>query len=158
MMIRKALDLGDMLHVCCDMREDDWEQIVKLGGQRNIDEVASQGYQLPGPKWAYTDMEGKKTLLCGGFIPMRAGVYASWFLATNYAWENHARDLTLEAIDRKAYMFDGGAHRIETLCLSSRIEAHVWYKKVGSNFESTLKGYCIDGSDAAMFVETRRKH
>lgn len=159
-MKRKDLSLVDTLMVCRDLREDEWDQITKMGGARDDDSLAAWAHNVNGPKWAYTDDTGK-TLLVGGFIPFRAGVYGSWFLATDYAWKNHARELTLEAIERKEYMFAGGAHRIETVCLASREAAHVWYKKVGSLFESTLKGYCVDGSDAMMFADTRgpmRKH
>lgn len=159
-MKRKNLSLIDVLLVCRDLREDEWDQIVKIGGERNDDAVADWAYNCNGPKWAYTDSAGK-TLLVGGFLPQRAGVFTSWFLATDYAWKNHARELTMEAIERKAFMFAGGAHRIETVCLASRVTAHTWYEKVGSRYESTLKGYCTDGSDAMMFVETRepmRKH
>lgn len=159
-MKRKELSLIDTLLVCRDLREDEWDQIVKVGGQKSDDAVAGWARNVGGPKWAYTDDAGK-TLLVGGFIPHRAGVFASWFLATDYAWKNHARELTVEAIERKAFMFAGGAHRIETVCLASRVQAHAWYEKVGSHYESTLKGYCVDGSDAMLFVETRepmRKH
>lgn len=159
-MKRKDLALIDVLLVCRDLREDEWDQIVKMGGERDDDSVAAWARNVRGPKWAYHDDHGK-ALLVGGFIPHREGVYASWFLATDYAWKNHARELTMEAIERKAFMFGSGAHRVETVCLASREAAHTWYKKVGSLYESTLKGYCIDGSDAMLFVETRepvRKH
>lgn len=157
-MIRRECNLMDIFAVCCDLRADEWDQIEKFGGRaHDIDATSVSCFQFPGPKWAYTNEAGRQ-LLVGGFIPHRTGVYASWFLATAYAWENHAYELTREAIDRKAFMFQSGAHRVETVCLSSRTAAHAWYKKVGSVFESTLKSYCIDGSDAAMFVETRRKH
>lgn len=159
-MKRKDLSLIDTLMVCRDLREDEWEQIQKVGGYRNDDFIATWAANANGPKWGYTDDSGR-TLLVGGFIPLRTGVFGSWFLATDYAWKNHARELTIEAIERKEFMFQSGAHRIETVCLASREAAHVWYKKVGSLYESTLKGYCVDGSDAMMFAETRepmRKH
>lgn len=159
-MIRHAFNLMHALKVLVDLRADEWDQIVKMGGAHDIDSLATWAYNVPGQKWAYTD-SADRTLMIGGFIPQRSGVYISWFLATDYAWNNHARELTLEAIDRKAFMFDGGAHRIETVCLSSRSAAHIWYGKVGSTYESTMKSYCTDGSDAMLFVETRepwRKH
>lgn len=160
-MIRRNLTLIDVLLVCRDLREDEWDQILKVGGRCDDDFVASWAFDIPGPKWAYTTEDKARVLLAGGFIPLRPNVYGSWFLATDFAWKNHARELTLEALDRKEFMFAGGAHRIETVCLASREAAHVWYKKVGSLYESTQKGYCVDGSDAMIFAETRepmRKH
>lgn len=159
-MQRHQLNLLHTMTVCLDLREDEWDQVVKMGGQRSTDAVAVWANSVSGPKWAYTD-DTQKTLMVGGFIPQRTGVFMSWFLATDYAWKNHARELTLEAIERKEFMFAAGAHRVETVCLASRSAAHAWYQKVGSIFESTMKSYCIDGSDAMLFVDTRepwRKH
>lgn len=159
-MQRHNLSLLFTLNVCTDLRADEWEQIVKMGGQHSGEAVAIWAHSISGPKWAYTDEAGR-ALMVGGFIPQRPNVYASWFLATDYAWQNHARELTMEAIERKEFMFAAGAHRVETVCLSSRSAAHAWYKKVGSSYESTMKSYCVDGSDAMLFVDTRepwRKH
>lgn len=161
-MHRIPLNHIHVLSVCLDLRADEWDQVTKFGGSSVHDEVAAWAWRVSGPKWAYVSEDAEhKTLLVGGFIPQRTGVYQSWFLATDYAWKNHARELTLEAIERKEFMFAGGAHRVETVCLASRSAAHAWYKKVGSVFESTLKSYCIDGSDAMMFADVRepvRKH
>lgn len=153
-MKQKTVSLVDILMICRDLREDEWDQIMRMGGEKNDDSLATWAYNCAGPKWAYTD-DADKVLWAGGFLPHRSGVYSSWFLATDYAWKNHAGDLTREAIRLKGVMFNNGAHRIETVCLSSREKAHAWYKKVGSFYESTMKHYCVDGSDAMLFVDTR---
>lgn len=158
-MIRRELNFGDLMSVCIGLRKEEWDTVVAFGGARDIDALIVRGYNYPGPKWAFTDENDyTRTLLVGGFIPHRAGVYSSWFLATAYAWEHHARELTETAIERQQFMFDSGAHRIETLCLASHKLAHRWYKTVGLRLESTKEGFCVDGSDASLFVSTRRKH
>jgi len=114
------------------------------------------GLNIPGPKWAA--VEGEKTFIVGGFAPQRAGVYTTWFLASKEAWATQAKRVTEIAIERKNLMFsDGSTHRLETVCLASRKLAHRWYKTIGLAHEATLKGYCIDGSDAMVFADVRGK-
>jgi hypothetical protein len=153
-------NLLHVLSICQDIPADEWDQIAKMGGPLRHDALAIWAYNVAGPKWTNTDAAGK-TLMVGGLIPQREGVYQSWFLATNHAWKNHAKELTVEAIELKEIIFRDGAHRVETVCLASRSAALVWYQKVGLTFESTMKSYCTDGSDAVMYVDTRpqwRKH
>lgn len=154
-MIRQDLNLGHLIGVASDLRKDEWTQIEKFGGPTTVDGLIVGAFSIPGPKWGYVSEHDGKPLLAGGFIPQRSGVYQSWFLATDHAWKFYWKELSAEAVDRKARMFASGAHRIETVCLSTRKLAHRWYKTVGSQFESTLKAYCIDGSDADMFVDTK---
>jgi hypothetical protein len=59
------------------------------------------------------------------------------------------------AAERLKFMLDSGAHRIETVCLANRRLAQRWYSIIGLEKESTLKGFCIDGSDAVMYVATK---
>ncbi len=154
--ITRECNLGDIMYASCDLREDDWDQIVKLGSPRDIDMLVSRCYGLPGPKWAMTaESAPNEALVVCGFVPLRDGVYSTWFMATSKAWSEYAEAVTTLAAERLRWALDSGAHRLETLCLSSRERAHRWYTKIGLRHESTLKGYCVDGSDAVMYVRLK---
>lgn len=138
----------------CDLRDEEWEQIVQLGGARDIDALITHAYGLPGNKWAFVD-DTDHAIAVGGYIPFSATTYRVWMLPTARGWTTHARSITAMAARQHSFMFDSGAKRIETICLESRAKAHRWYKTIGMHRESTLKSYCIDGSDAAMFVQLK---
>lgn len=150
------ITLLDIIQVVASLRDTEWEAIEAMGGPRDMDWMIAHCYGLPGPKWAYKadDM----AYLCCGFIPIRAGVFKTWFLASRQGWDHFGKDLTAIATDLLGKQLDTGAHRLETVSLATHERAHRWYKTIGLRLESTLQGYCIDGSDALMHVATRRKH
>lgn len=89
----------------------------------------------------------------GGFMQQSGGVYRTWFLAPEWAWQTHGAELTEECkrlisdlLARKL------AHRIETVTLATQTRARTWYEKLGLTFESTLRGYGPQGEDAVMYV------
>lgn len=153
----EELNIGHLLYVLPNLAKDEKRQAELFGFDTRLDQMVVNCFAQPGPRWAFTDAE-EKPFIVGGFIPLHPGVFRSWFLATRAAWHDYAPELTQIAVDYKELMFQNGAHRIETVCLATRKLAHRWYTTIGSSFESTLKQYCIDGSDATMFVETRRTH
>ena len=75
-------------------------------------------------------------------------------MATEYAWANHGKELTAHTIDGMGHIIQRERiRRLETVCLASRRAAQIWYKRLGLVYESTLKGYAADGTDAVMFVK-----
>ncbi len=153
----RDLTLGDVLWTACHLRDDEWDQIEKFGGARDIDALVMRAMSYPGEKWAFVDevTNVDNALVVGGFIPVRAGVFSSWFLVTMQGWSLYGRDVTAMAAERVRYKLASGAHRIETLCLASRTAAQKWYPATGLQFESTLKSFCVDGSDAVMYVAVK---
>jgi hypothetical protein len=151
--------IGDIMHICCNLRDDDWEQIEKFSGARDLDRTIMDCHLMPGPKWAYRITDAQvNPVVVGGFIPQRKGVYQTWFLASKEGWELDPDKVTECAIERLDFMVKNGAHRLETLCLRSRKKAQRWYTTIGLAFESTLKGYCVDGDDAVMYVRVSNVH
>lgn len=150
----RECNLGDLMYVCCQIRQDEWLQIEKFTGSRDLDALVNRCYAVPGEKWTFVDeaVSADSALVVCGFAPIRHGVYASWFLASGFAWDHYGKQVTDMAAERLQYKLKSGAHRIETLCLASRTLAHVWYRRIGLQLESTLKAYCVDGSDAVMYV------
>lgn len=138
--------------VIWDLPKDELEQIRLFGVPAGTD-LALMSQALPGPKWAF--YAGELPLVVGGYIPNRTGVYASWFLATVAAWDFYGKDVTEMTRARIEFMLSNGAHRIETVCLAKRKLAQRWYRHLGLHLESIMTGFCIDGSDAAMYVTTR---
>lgn len=150
--------IGHLLHVFCNLRDSEWDTIYSILGPQTIDSMVMRCSLYSGPKWAYGD-EDKPPLIVGGFIPQRLGVYSSWFFPTINAWSIYPSEVTKVAVERKRLMFEeSGAHRIETVCLASDKLAQRWYKSIGFNLEATMTGYCANGTDAVMYVDTLRKH
>ncbi len=152
----RELNFGDVMRVCCNLADDDWDQIVKFGGAQDLDALVARCYQFSkmGPAWAYVD-DNDDAQVIGGAIFLRKGVISTWFLVKHTAWKDYGREITKMAIERREFMFAAGVHRTETLCLASRKLAQRWYKSIGLRHESTLQQYCVDGSDAVMYVATR---
>jgi ribosomal protein S18 acetylase RimI-like enzyme len=96
--------------------------------------------------------------LMGGLIPARPGVYRSWCFATNWAWKNIPGEVTAAVAEVVRQSLLAGAHRIETVCYATRHNALKWYESLGLRYESTMKGYCVDGTDAVMYVATKELH
>lgn len=154
-MIRvEGASLIDLTYITERLREDEYDQLAKFGMTTFPHALAYLAQSFLGKRWTYYDDLGTP-VLCGGFIPQRKGVYSTWFLTTAAGWDRYALEVTEAAAERLSFMIAGGANRLETLCLDSRDRAHRWYTKIGLHRESTLKAYCVDGSDAAMFVMTR---
>lgn len=106
----------------------------------------------------YTIWAGEKAVAAGGFLPQRPGVFRTWFIAPDWAWTEHGRDLTEVCRKTMADMFEAKlAHRIETVTLADRSEARAWYERIGLTFEATLRGYGANGEDAVMYVAVRNE-
>lgn len=100
---------------------------------------------------------GCSPVAAGGFLPVRGGVYRTWFCAPEWAWQAHGAELTrVSAQAIQALLADGLAHRIETVTLASETRARRWYEKIGLAFESTLYGYGSQGEDLVMYVALKK--
>lgn len=148
----RNITLGDIMACACDLRDEEWEQIVQFGGLRDVDSLIVHAHGLPGPKWAFVD-DADHAIAVGGYVPFSTTTYRIWMLPTARGWRDYGKAITAMAAQQNKVMLDSGAQRLETVCLSSRERAHRWYTTIGMHRESTLKRYCIDGSDAAMFVQ-----
>lgn len=89
----------------------------------------------------------------GGFLPLREGVYRTWFCAPEWAWKAHGAEITRISAQAIRALLDGNlAHRIETVTLASETRTRQWYEKIGLTYESTLRGYGSQGEDLVMHV------
>jgi hypothetical protein len=87
-------------------------------------------------------------------VQHRPGVFTSWYLASDFAWTNYAREITSLTVKNIDFMFESGMNRVETVCLASRKTAHRWYKAVGLHQEPTQMR-APDGRELSLFVKER---
>lgn len=151
----KLLTIDATLAVCRAAPEEERATFEKMvGAPYQADAFAIEAMNFPGYHWAVHTADDALVAV-GGFIPQRAGILRTWFLGLDAAWVqgNGVTELVYDTIqqvlDRQL------AHRVETITLASRTRARAWYGSIGLTYESTLRGYCADGSDAVLYVALR---
>lgn len=143
--------------LCARMLIDaDRAQWWEFSGQPcDLEAIAVECWNYPGPKWAIADSDAHgMALAVAGCRRMRPHVYQSWFLSSEGLW-THGKAVT--DITRKVMldMLADDAHRIETLCLASRKDARSWYEAVGLHFEAEFPNYGASGAAAVQYAITR---
>jgi RimJ/RimL family protein N-acetyltransferase len=127
------------------------------GVEYDAEQLAVQYFTQPGIHFSGFSEDGE-LLAVAGFTRIRDGVFRTWFLATERAWDPHGRGLTKLVKQTIARMLgENLARRIETVTLASENKARRWYEQIGLSYESTLRGYANDGADAVMYVALQEK-
>lgn len=145
--------MGDVIHVARHLPDDELEQIRQFCGYEPLPEQLGQWFMRTDFKVGF---RADRPLAVCGFTPIIPGVYRTFFMATERAWSEYGRELT--EVTRSGMIDTINAckiRRLETLCLASRKRAQAWYRVLGLRYESTLKNYASDGSDAVMYVRTK---
>lgn len=149
--------LTDLLLVCTSLPEDEIEQIEAFTG--NIfdpEEVAVQIYVADGLKWTGRVEETNEPVVVAGYFKVGASIWRSFMLANERAWE-FGGEVTLHVKAAIEKIAQGNEHiRLETVCLEKRKLAQRWYKRIGLEYESTMKGYGVGGEDAVMYVKVNK--
>ncbi|MFC4727149.1 hypothetical protein [Coralloluteibacterium thermophilus] len=147
--------LLDLLHVCCQMREDEQQQYLAVTGLSHYDPdvAAAMFWNLPGVKAVLLDDENR-ALAIGGYQEVAAGVWQSWMVGSPEAWERHWRAITKGSIALMDLMFDEfGARRLQTNSIASRTRAIDWYVRgLKMRPEGVMRGYGANGEDVATFA------
>ena len=160
-MSRTALigpNAADILRVCTDLPPDEIEQIEAFTG-RPFDPVAIAESMLK-QAWLHglVDAESDEILVVGCLYLITPSTYRTCFLATNRAWQEYGKEVTLASVDMLAKVLATHRHaRFETLCLAKRTLAQRWYEMIGLKLESTLPEYGANGEDAVLYVKTNRR-
>lgn len=151
----RDLNIDDLLAVCRKLPQSERDAYTALTGIHYVPEdVAIDTFRQTAFGWILEDPV-KPVVACGMFR-IRPGVFVTWFYATQAAWDEHGSNVTkITAALLKNTLVPGLAHRIETVTLANRAKARTWYEKLGLQFESTLRGYCADGSEAVRYVAVR---
>lgn len=153
--------LLDCIKVCYDLPESEQQQITALGGGAfDPEREAVKLFNAPElfKFCAIVDAGQDDTALAvGGYVPLRQGVYRSYMLATNKAWAEYGRQVTVTVRRIMREMLKEHAHRLETVALANRYDACKWYSSLGMRCEGTLAGYGVGGEDAVVYAITRSK-
>ena len=149
--------LIDVLVVCNDLPDDEIEQIQAFSGIAfDAQDTAVQIMTLAGFKWTCCVKEAGNPLVVAGFIPIGGNVWRSFMLASSAGWAEHGVEITLHCRRAVKNLVQGEQYiRLETLCLASRNKARMWYPKIGLEYESTLKGYGVNGENAVLYTKVQ---
>lgn len=147
--------LGDFIFVLSKLPEDEIEQYEAFSGaQFDIGTVAAQYFLQGGPSWVVC--YGENPLVVGGFSMVREGVWQDWMFTTPEAWTpQHWKPITRRCRKVMDAMLRSEAHRLQCVSLSSRVQAHRWYRTLGLELEGTLRCYGAGGENAMMFSRLR---
>lgn len=150
MMLAKPM-LLDLLNLCAKARPDEIEQYEALLGKPwSMEEVAVDFFNRPGVK--YVLLDDNKPIVAGGYDLIIPGVWHSWMIGTPDNWEQYWRSITKYSRMVMDDLFDGGARRLQTCVLASRVKTCEWYVRgLKMQLEGTMRGFGMKGEDMAMF-------
>lgn len=151
----RQMSLIDALVVIAAAEPDDMNQARAFGFDGDDEQLAAFLFGSNGPKWTIASGSTHSALAVGGFSRRRQGVYESWFLAHPDLWAYAAKEATKMVRDTIRNMLQDGAHRIETVSLSNRAQAHRWYEAIGLTREAEHPGFGVSGQAAVTYVRIR---
>lgn len=151
--------LADLFTLCAGMRADELEQWAALVDPEPFDVEAAvcRLYQLPGVKNSL--FAGDRLLVAGGYFEVQPGVWRSWMVGTQSAWNDHWRSITEATRFTMGCLLDEPhIRRLETYALASRALTGRWYERgLGMQKEGILREYAFNGADVAVYSLTRSR-
>lgn len=144
-------------YLCEHMRKDEIEQYLALTGAKEYDyETAARGFSNMGGMKFTVLGDDNLPAAAGGYEEVSPGVWQSWMVGTQAGWDAQWRSLTKATRWLMAGLFDLGARRLQTNCLSSRTRAIDWYERsLGLQREGTWRQFGSDGQDVACFARVK---
>lgn len=154
----KKPTLSDLLLICDRLCSDEREQYEAFYGKPfNRDAMAIGLVTKPGPSWVLC-ADGRP-LCAAGFDYVRPGVWQDWMVNTPEAFGVHWRSTTKQVRRVMDGMLDqANTHRLQCVSLSTRTNAHRWYRVLGLAPEGTLRAYGANGQDAIMFSRVKQQN
>lgn len=148
--------LRDFAWVADRMRPDEIDQwLAKTGSPTYSADACARAMANAANTFALIDPAGYPVGV-GGFEPLRPGVYELWAAGTVDGWDRHWRAITLECARMIRRLFADGAHRVQTVALASRTQAHEWYERgLGLHREAEHPGWFANGATGVTFARTR---
>lgn len=149
----------DVAYLSRRMRADEIQQWLALTGFTEYDpnEAARSILATMGEVAFCLIDRNDKPIVAGGYTRVRPGVWQSWMVGTDESWATHWRSITKTA--RKtmdALLADPSCHRVQTLALESRTEAHRWYVEgLGMVDEGLKRCVFADGQDGREFSKVK---
>lgn len=148
--------LDDFAYIARRMREDEQDQWCALVGRAEYDaDLCARGLAaINGP--SFTLLSDGTPFCIGGFDPIRPGVYQTWMAGTLAGWVHHWRAITKNSRRLMDHLLANGAHRIQTIALASRVDAHEWYARgLQQSWEGVHRGWYADGRDAVCYARVK---
>lgn len=152
---------GDVAMIARNPRPDEIEQMCALRGWERYDPEAAtrQIIGSMGPDcWTLTGTDGLPFAV-GGFDVIRPGVLEVWGLGTMDGWARYWREITRQSRGVIEGALAAGYHRVETVALASRTDAHKWYTHRNGlrlTCEGPRAGYFANGADGIGFAIVRK--
>lgn len=156
---------GAIEYICHRLSDDERVQAVACSGGDPLKDEYDAGIAIrhfisasgQGPAFFYLDRD-KMPCAAGGYVadPVFPGVWQSWMIGTQAAWENEWKGLTHGARWLIKELMDGGARRLETTVLASRTDAQKWYANfLGMQHEGVRRGITVAGEDVLLYGFTK---
>lgn len=141
-----------LLYLCERARTDEIEQFEALTHTPYSAEAAAVAFWRAG-KWslAVAHPNGEPAA-AGGYEQVQPGVWQSWMVGTERGWREMWVDIHRATRFLTETLVDSGlARRLQTNALAKRTEAIKWYKRLGLEYEGTMRGAGAGGEDVAFF-------
>ena len=147
--------LEDFVYLAARMRPDEIAQFLAIAGltDYHADTAARAFANIRGPAYVLVNAQGYP-IVAGGFEPLRPGVFEGWQVGTMDGWATHGRAIT--RVNRRLLnaLLADEAHRVQTIALTSRTDAHRYYEALGMTCEGVLHKHFTDGQDGLLYART----
>lgn len=148
--------LNDFLHCAACIDPVEIQTYFEMTGRVwDANDVASQLWMAGGHCWAFRETVGNFPAAVGGYLPVRTGVWASWFMATPAAWARGNQITDRVAAVVRSMFENPEVRRLETVTLATRTRARDWYERIGLTYESTARAASATGQDLVTYVALR---
>ena len=141
-----------VMHICCNMRPADKEEVFALRWSDSPLDLAEDMMHLRGPQWVAW-LNAEPVALIGAHLmwPNLWSVYAfgtKKFQQVGLPLTRHVRRVMMPGLKIV------GALRAQCLSLSTHTEAHRWLESLNARKESVLPKYGRNGEDFVMYSWT----
>lgn len=154
MMLRRPT-YEQLVSICSHLETSELNERLAMDGfEYDPVLVASRLARRDGPAHVFLD-DKRVPYFAAGFTLDRPGVMSAWSVSTPDC-PKHVLEMTRVSRRVIRTLLQNGTHRINILCLASRLHARRWYESLGASLEWTLTAYGANGEDFALYTILRR--
>lgn len=152
----ETLDLGRVLYVCKNMRNQDWREVTNLLRQGVTPDVIAMGV-MASSSFGFVACYREIPVTVVQFAEILDGTWRAGLFSTDEfprVARAVVREIRTVAIP---HMLDLGAQYCEAYADAGHVEAHRLLQFMGMTQRATLERYGSKGRDVALFVRTRKE-